>query len=99
MMKSLDLKGKTKDDIREFIFKLSPYSDIRLSKFQKLFDDFLSDETYQHMEVLGEATKDSVKYFLVWRNFNNTKVFAGTAFIPNTEVQRGVHLKQYEVNI
>ena len=96
MIKELDLKGKTKDDIQEFIFKLSPYSDIRLSKFKTLFNNFLDDETYTHMEVLGEATKTSVKYFMVWRNFNNTKVFAGTAFVPNDEVKRGVILSNYE---
>lgn len=97
MIKALDLRNKTKDDIRDFIFKLSPYSDYRLSKFKNLFSKFMEDEAYQHMEVLGEATKTSVKYFLVWRNFNNTIVYAGTEFIDNDEVRKGVNLTKYEL--
>lgn len=96
MIKALDLRGKTKDDLKDFIFKLSPYSDPRISKFQTLFQNILDDETYIHMEVLGEATKTSIKYFMVWRNFNNTQLFAGTAFVPNDEVRAGVNLRNYE---
>lgn len=96
MIKALDLANKTKEDIQNFLFKCCPYSDVKLMKFQKLLNDVLSNKDYIHQETLGEATNTSVKYFMVWRNFNNTKMFAGTAFVPNHEIQRGVNLKEYE---
>lgn len=100
MITSLELKGKTQQDIAEFIFKASPFSSPKTRKFADLVVNVINDETFTHTEILDEVdTKDSVpkaKYFLVWRNFNNTKLFAGTTFIPNTEIQQGLNLKHYE---
>lgn len=100
MITSLELKGKTQQDIAEFIFRASPFSNPNSRKFSELVVSVINDESFVHTEILNEVdTKDSVpksKYFLVWRNFDNTKLFAGTTFVPNTEVQKGINLSQYE---
>ena len=100
MITVMELKGKSQQDIAEFIFKASPFSNPNSRQFADLVVNVINDETYVHTETLNEVdTKDSVpktKYFLVWRNFDNTKLFAGTTFVPNNEVSQGINLKQYE---
>ena len=100
MITSMELKGKTQQDIAEFIFKASPFSNPKSRKFTNIVTEVINDETYVHTESVGETdNKDSVpktKYFLVWRNTQNTKLFAGTTFIPNIEAQKGIHLSNYE---
>lgn len=100
MITVMQLKGKTQHDIAEFVFKASPFSNPNSRQFAELIVNIINDETYAHIESLAEVdTKDSVpktKYFMVWRNFDNTKLFAGSTFIPNSEIKQGVNLKQYE---
>lgn len=100
MIITMELKGKTQQDIAEFIFKASPFSTPNTTKFANIVTNVIEDETYIHTESVGEVDNtDSVpkvKYFLVWRNYENTRIFAGTTFIPNTEAQQGIPLSKYE---
>lgn len=98
-----NLKNKSKDQIREFVFRTSPYSEITIPKFLSLINKFLGDMDLIHMEALGEVdtvtdrTQTLQKYFMLWRDgVSGDKLYSGTAFVPDTEVTRGVNLRDYE---
>lgn len=100
MISKLNIQDKTHDEILQFVFKTSPYSTPKTKKFTEIIDKVMNDKHYTHVESMGEVdTKDNikkVKYFLVWKSFDNKTMFSGTAFIPYNEINQGLVLQNYE---
>lgn len=99
MIRSLELNGKSKDDISNFIFEISPYGDPKNEELRKLTELVNNDPKYYHVASVGEVDRpsQSEKYFMIWRNFDNSKLFGGIVFVPFTEADTGINFKNYEV--
>lgn len=88
--------------IKDLIFRLSPYSVDSIQKFNNIVDRFLTDEHYQHIEFTGQLDTKTVrnityqKYFLIWRSFDRSKIFAGQLWISEREAQDGLNLRRLE---
>ena len=102
MIKALLLQGKTEDEIKDFVFKLSPYSDIKSEKFVSFWNMWWKGEQPRrpYMAQLKEMDKNTdivlQRYFMVWTTFDNKKLFAGTEFIPENKAHTGLDLSVYE---
>lgn len=94
----IDKNTTTTTQIEDFITKTCPYSDKNM-KLVQLFTKLQSDPLYSHIETLGNFDKstNSEQYFLVWYNFNHTKLFSGVKFINNEETLNGINLMNHEV--
>lgn len=88
--------------IRDLIFRLSPYSVNTIKKFNDIFDKFMSDEHYIHIEFTGQIDTKTVrnatyqKYFLIWRSFDRSKIYAGQLWISEREAHGGLNVRRLE---
>lgn len=99
MIFRLDITDKTTGkDVEDFIFKASPFSDKNM-RLVMLFQKLKEDPLYSHTETIGHEDKNtnSEQYFMVWRNFDHTKIYAGTKFITHEEATQGINLSNHEV--
>lgn len=99
MIFKLDITPKTTGkEVEDFIIKSSPFSDKNM-RLVMLFENLKNSPLYTHIETLGHEDKNtnSEQYFLVWRNFDHTQLFAGTKFINNQEAVHGINLANHEV--
>lgn len=99
MIYKLDITEKTSGkDVEDFITKACPYSDKNM-KLVQIFQKLQENPLYSYIETLGNADKatNSEQYFLIWRNFDQTKLFVGVKFIKNEETVNGINLQNHEV--
>ena len=97
-IKSLNITDKTTEsEIEDFIFKASPYS-TRTGKFEEVIKKLRENKLATHGEAVGASDRvnKSELFFLVWRKFDNSKIFAGTKFIPHTEITTGINFFNHE---
>ena len=89
-------------EIRDLIFRISPYSVDTIKKFSDIFTKFINDEHYQHVEFTGQIDTKTVrnityqKWFLIWRSFDKSKIFAGQLWISEREAHNGLDLRRLE---
>lgn len=97
MLKKLILESKTKDEIEDFIFKLSPYSD-KNNRWKNFLSTLYINKNY--IESMSEVDKsDGIikqKFFIAWFAWDNKILYAGTAFVPEQEFTKGISLSDYE---
>lgn len=103
MIKSISTINKTEEELRDFVFKLSPFSDIKSEKFLSFWKQWYYSDTNPrpgYMAQLKEMDKRDGKtlqrYFLCWSSFDSKTFFAGTTFIDEAIAHNGLDLSQYE---
>lgn len=99
MILRLDMDDKTtKKDVEDFIIKVCPFSD-KNQKLVRIFEKLQNDPLAFHIETLGNENKstNSEEYFLIWRNYDHSALFAGTTFINHQEALAGINLANHEV--
>jgi hypothetical protein len=100
-LENVDPNNYQLEFVTEFIKKVSPFTENN-PRLSSLIEDFLKHDmdvpvtvALNEKEIDPVTKQNKIRMFMLW--LNGTTLYTGTAFVPESEMSKGIHFADYEI--